>query len=138
LAASKHDEEAWERCCLADLKRVIDLFAQVYDFGVIDTSGGFGSFLRACVESSTLTLVVTSDDVSSVRDTATAVRRLAKWGIQPERIRFVLNEESAHKGVKARDLAEAIGRPISWIVPYDPAVLESVQAGEPLVLRSRR
>ncbi len=138
LAASEDDEQAWDRCSLEDLKRMIDLFAQVYDFVLIDTSGGFGSFVRVCVESSTLTLVVTSDDVSSVRDTAAAVRRLERWGVQPERVRFVLNEEGSRKGVDARDLAEAIGRPISWIVPFDPAVQESVQAGEPLVLRSRR
>jgi MinD-like ATPase involved in chromosome partitioning or flagellar assembly len=138
LAASEDDGEVWERCSPEDMKRLIDLFAQVYDFVLIDTSGGFGTFVRACVESATLTLVVTSDDVSSVRDTAAAVRRLERWQIEADRVRFIVNEESAHEGVKLRDISEAIGRQISWVLPYDRAVIESVQRGQPVVLRNRR
>lgn len=138
LAASEDDEEAWDRCSREDVQRIIDLFAQVYDFVVIDTSGGLGAFVRACIELSTLTLMVTSDDVSSVRDTTAAARRLLKWAIPPERVLYVLNRGSAQKGVNPRDIVEAVGQPLSWLVPYDPAVLRSVQAGEPLVLRNRR
>lgn len=138
LAASTEDEDAWTRCSLEDITRVIGLFAQVYDFVLIDTSGGLGSFVRACIELSTLTLMITSDDVSSVRDTAVAAQRLLRWGIPSERVLYVLNRGNPQPGVKPRDIAEAIGRPLSWIVPYDPAVLQSVQTGEPLVLLRRR
>ncbi|MQA00918.1 MAG: response regulator [Dehalococcoidia bacterium] len=134
LAASE-EEDAWDGCSLDDVKRLIDLYAQVYDFVIVDTAGAMDAFVRACIETSTLSLVVSSGDVSAVRDTAAAVRRLDKWGVHPDRVRFVLNAGSHDQGINADEMAEAIGREVFWTVPHDRAVIDSVQVGQPLVLR---
>ena len=73
VLAGSDVEESWTKCSREDLQRIIDLLAQNYDFVVIDTAGSFGRLVRACIESSTLTLIITSGEVSSIRNTATAI-----------------------------------------------------------------
>lgn len=138
ILAASEEEDAWGACTPEDIKRLIDLYAQVYDFVIVDTAGAMDSFVRACVEASTLTLIVSSGDVSSVRDTAAAVRRLERWGVPSERVRYVLNAGSHDQGISADELAASIGREVFWVVPHDRSVIESVQVGQPLVLRAAK
>ena len=136
VVAASDEEDAWGDCTPEDLHQIVDLYAQVYDFVVVDTAGPMDRFVRACIECSTLTLVVSSGDVSAVRDTAAAVRRLEKWGIDDDRVRYVLNAGIHDQGINADELSRAIGRKVFWVVPYDRAVIDSIQVGQPLVLRA--
>lgn len=134
ILAGAEDEDAWYRCSGDDVKNIIDAFARVYDFVVVDTAGSFDPFVRTCIEASTLTLVVSSGEVSSVRDTAAAVRRLERWGVADERVRYVLNEARADASVGPERFARALDREVFWVIPYDRAAIESVQVGQPVVL----
>jgi pilus assembly protein CpaE len=135
VVAASEDEGAWEPCTVEDIQRIVSAFAQVYDYVVIDTSGAVDRFVRTCIEASTLTLVVSSGDVSSVRDTVTASHRLDRWGIPSDRVRYVMNSAGAARGVSAPDLAHALGRELFWVVPYDTQIVESVQIGVPVIER---
>jgi pilus assembly protein CpaE len=138
VVAASEEEDAWDDCGPAELRRLIDMFAQVYDFVIVDTAGPMDRFVRTCIECSTLTLIVSSGDVSAVRDTAAAVRRLDKWGIEEERVRYVLNAGGHDQGIGADELAQAIGRRVFWVVPHDRAVIDSVQVGQPIVVRGAK
>jgi pilus assembly protein CpaE len=118
---------------LAGIAQIIDLLAQTYDFVVADT-GPFGDLTRLAVQASTLTLVVTSGEVSGVRDTAAAMRRLTSWGVEDERVKLLLNRGVRVNGYHLDDLTTAIGRDVFWETPPDEKVPLSVQLGEPVVL----
>ncbi len=130
--AAPEEEDTWERYGPEGVRRVIDQLAQVYEFVVIDTSGAFDSFVRACISASTLALVVTSGDVSSVRDAAAAVRRTERWGIDAARIRLVLNESNRDADVTPAQVEAAVGLPVFWKLPFDRGVSRSVQLGRPV------
>lgn len=133
VVAAHDNEDAWHGATREQLEKVISLLAQVHEFVLIDTCGAFDQFVRTCIEASTLTLVVTSGEVSSVRDTGAAMKRLEGWGIERERIRLVLNRGRKAPGVSAKDVERAVGRPIFWDIPFDAAVPDSVQLGQPVV-----
>lgn len=135
IVAASEAEGAWDPCTIEDVQRIIESFAQVYDYVVIDTSGAVDRFVRTCIEASTLTLIVSSGDVSSVRDTVAASRRLEDWGVAADRVRYVMNSASGARGVPARDLAYALGHELFWVVPHDTSVIESVQVGVPVLER---
>lgn len=135
VVAASHDEGAWEPCSVEDVQHIIDAFAQVYDYLVIDTSGAVDRFVRTCIEASTLTLMVSSGDVSSVRDTTVASRRLDGWGVPGDRIRYVMNSSGGLRGVPPADLAHALERDLFWVIPHDASVVESVQTGVPVIER---
>lgn len=130
LAAAPEGVE-WEEFKLEQLPTLVDLLAQTYDFVVIDT-GPFSPVARKAVECSTLTLLITSGEVSSVRDTAAALRRLHGWGIEDDRIKLLLNRGIQVNGFQVGDVQEAVGGPIFWETPHDDHVPTSVQLGQPV------
>ena len=134
VLAASDVEEVWENCTSDDVKKIIDLLAQNFDFVVVDTAGSVGRLVRACVESSTLTLVITSGEVSSIRNTAHAVRRLESWEIPQDRYKVVLNWSTRTNGPHLEELRELTNQEIFWQVPYDRRIPSSVQLGQPVVL----
>lgn len=138
LAGATDDGDGWERCRPDDLKKAIDEFAQVYDFIVVDTGTSFDRHVRACLEAATLAIVVTSSDVSSIRDTARAIHRMQRWGIEEDRYRLILNRSTRADGLSRSELSSAVGTEVFWEIPHDRAVPPSVQVGHPVVLMSDR
>lgn len=138
VAAGPHDSEEWTSFDGVALTGAIDLLAQVFEFVVVDTSGSFDAPVRACIEASTLALIVTTGDVSSVRDTAAAFRRLVTWGIDGDRTRMVFNRGARSPGIGSAELKQATGHPVFWEFPYDRGVPLSIQTGQPLMLRPNR
>ena len=138
VVGSRLDDDPWGDCTAESLRTVIDLLGQVYEFVVIDTSGSFDTLVRTTIDASTLTLLVTSGEVASIRDSGAAMRRVDAWGIPPERVRVILNRMSRGRGVPAGDVGKAIGREIFLELPYDKSVSRSVQLGFPLVLQGGR
>ena len=47
ILAASEDEDAWGGCTQDEVKRLIDLYAQVYDFVIIDTAGAMDTFVRS-------------------------------------------------------------------------------------------
>jgi pilus assembly protein CpaE len=126
----------WSHRDVAEIKPVLDLLAEIYDFVVVDT-GPFGEVTRVAVQASTLTLIVTSGEVSGVRNTAAAMQRLSSWGVQEERIKLLLNHGVRADGYQIADLTGAIGREVFWETPADRKVPLSVQLGEPVVAANK-
>jgi len=134
VLAAPPDERIWATCDPQQLRRIVDLLAESYDFVVLDTSGSFDAVVQTCVEASTLTLLVTSGEVSSIRDTAAALRRLSTWEVNQDRLKVVLNRNSSANGFALHDLESGFGRSVFWQVPLDRAVPSSVQVGRPVML----
>jgi len=134
LAASDNDGDIWYERGPAALKPIIDELSMNYDFVIIDTGGSFDPFVKMAVENSTLLLVVTTGEVSSVRDTKRALLRLDNWGIPREKIKIVLNRGVRAEGISPSDIEQSVGRPLFWELPADRAVPKSVQLGQPVVI----
>ncbi len=64
VMAAPREEDSWGRIDQEGLKKIIDLLAQLYEFVIIDTSGSFDSFVRTCVEASTLAKQISSAPLS--------------------------------------------------------------------------
>ena len=135
--AGAPEEEPWLGCPPETVDAFVDALAQVYEFVVVDTAGSFDPFVRHWVSASTLTLVVTSGEVSSIRATGAAFRRLGE-GFDRGRVRAILNRSSGARGVHASEVAQAIGQEIFWDIPHDRALLTAGQEGIPIVLSDGR
>jgi pilus assembly protein CpaE len=138
VVAASEDEGAWDSCTVEDVKRIVDAYAAVYDFVVIDTSGALDRFVRSCIDAATLSLIVSSGDVSSVRDTVAGARRLANWGVPSDRVRYVMNTIGNGRSISPDAFAEALGHELFWVVPYDTDIVDSVQTGQPVVDQGNR
>jgi len=118
-------------------KRIVDVLAQTYDFVVIDTPGSMNATVRACIDASTLTLIVTTGEVSSIRDTAIAMRRLTGLGAEGDKLKVLLNRGSRVNGFRMEDLKQAVGQDIFWELPFDKHMAVAVQYGQPVVIEGK-
>jgi pilus assembly protein CpaE len=134
IIAGPGADDAWENCPPERLQQIIAVLAQNYEFLVVDTSGSFDRFVRNCVETSTHTLIVTTGEVSSLRDTAAALRRLEGWDVGADRVAVVLVRNSRGPSASEQEMAVAVGRPFFATIPFDKAVPQSVQVGQPVIL----
>jgi pilus assembly protein CpaE len=137
ILAGPEDGEEWERCSPDMLRDIIDLLAQNYDFVVIDTRGALDPLVHVCMEVSTLTLLVTSGEVSSIRDTARALRRLERWEMDQDRLKVLLNRGARVNGFNLDDVKQAFSQDIFWQLPADPQIPVSVQLGQPVVVAGK-
>ena len=134
LATPADGAEVWEEAGPEAAKKVVELLSTNHDFVVVDTSGSMDRFVRALVEISTLVLMVSTGEVSSVRDTAAALKRLARWDTAPEKIKVVLNRGAKADGFQLNDLEQAFDRSVFWEIPRDKEIGRAVQLGQPVVL----
>jgi MinD-like ATPase involved in chromosome partitioning or flagellar assembly len=78
--------------------------------------------------------MVTTGEVSSVRDSVAALRRLANWEADLSRVRVVFNKGARAAGVAKKELEQALGMDVLWELPNDKAVPYSVQVGRPVAM----
>lgn len=134
VLATPRDEDPWLACSDEAWQQIVDVLAQLYEFVVIDTSGAFDAFVRRCLGSASMTFLLTTGEVSSVRDTASAMTRLTAWGMDPAQVRVVFNHGARAGGVDKEALSKAIGHEVFWELPNDRSVPQSVQIGRPVAL----
>jgi pilus assembly protein CpaE len=134
LAPPDDDDVLWEDFGPQSVTKSIDLLSLTNDFVIVDTSGSFDAYARAAIEASTLVLMVTTGEVSSVRDTKSAFRRLERWSVPREKVKLVLNRGARSDGIRVKDVEESLGQPVFWELPRDPSIPRAIQLGEPVVI----
>jgi pilus assembly protein CpaE len=128
--------DEWDTITLEKLGRVLGLLAEAFDFVVIDTPDVFDAVVRECISSSTLNLLITSLDMSSIADTRAAYQILHRWGFPDERVRLVVNPTRKTSGLHSADVQTALGRPVFWTVPFESRVPQMAQLGESAVVKA--
>ncbi|HTE83667.1 MAG TPA: response regulator, partial [Dehalococcoidia bacterium] len=85
------EPDGWEEVAPEQLERFIHLLAEAFDFVIIDTPDRFDHVVQQCVQSATLTMLVSSLDISSIADTKVALRLMHRWDYPPEKVRLTVN-----------------------------------------------
>jgi len=134
LAPPADDDVLWEDCGPESVTKAIGLLSLTNDFVVVDTSGSFDTYARAAIEASTLVLMVTTGEVSSLRDTKGAFKRIERWNVPREKVKIVLNRGARSDGIRVADVEEALAAPVFWELPRDSAIPKAVQLGAPIVI----
>ena len=113
-------------------RTLLDLAARRYPITVVDVPRTDATMLEA-LDPATVIVVVTSQDVSSVRGAATTVAALRqRYGSQ--RLRVVINRHDPGNAVTAQDVTKIVGEPVACLIPSDDRVAaDAHDAGRPIV-----
>jgi MinD-like ATPase involved in chromosome partitioning or flagellar assembly len=138
VLAARHSEEVGE---MPDPEAIATLLKQLvrsYDFVVVDTPGAFVPQVATALDEATTVLLVTSADMSSIKDARLAITTLRSSGFGADRLKLVVNHATNANSVSDGDVARTVGYDVFWTLPHDRAVPESTQRGEPIVLSNPR
>lgn len=141
-ASQTRDKEAITR---EGVERVINELKQGFDYIVCDSPAGIEKGALMALYFADEALIVTNPEISSVRDSdrilgiLASKSRRAEQGDQPVKEHLVLARyapERADRGdmLSVEDVLEILGIPLLGVIPESPSVLQSSNAGVPVIL----
>lgn len=124
----------WRQVQPSHIERLIKVLTETHDFVVLDTPGFFTELVGVALDMSDLVLLITTMDVSSIKDCAMALEMLTAADFPMDRIKLVVNHPTDIHRVDKKQVTEVTGLEIFWEVPYDRSVVQGGQVGMPLVM----
>lgn len=103
------------------LSRCIQMLATSFDYVLIDIpTHTFDSRFLASVECSSQILIASTLDITSIIDTQNYIQVIRELGVDPNKIRILINRYDAQTGLfNAQDLERAFEHPVSFYVRND-------------------
>jgi pilus assembly protein CpaE len=133
LAAPTRPSE-WRQVHPGHVDRVIKLLGETHDFVVLDTPGFFTDLVGVALDMSDLVLLITTLDVSSIKDCAMAVDMLANADYPMDRVKLIINHPTDLHRVDVKQVKAVTGCEVFWSIPYDRNIVRSGQLGTPMVM----
>lgn len=116
-----------------DIADVVSDLASTHEFVVVDTGASFSEITAAAIELASITMLITTGDVASLRAVRHVVQTLRSWDVADERLRLVRNSPVPFKGASSEEIHEAVGLKVDWELPHDPDVFKSADVGVSVV-----
>jgi Flp pilus assembly CpaE family ATPase len=79
-------------------------------------------------------LLVTTLDISSIKDSSMALDMLQTAEYPMDRVKLVINQPNTFSAVKKEQVENVTGCEVFWTLPFDKAFVRSGQLGLPLVI----
>lgn len=128
------DYRSWLNCSTEQLQEMIKFAATIFDVVVLDTPGTFNDVVGAATELADRVVVVTSTDLTSLKNTSLLVEHLDLRGRNADDVVVTLiHGHDVAGGPEKADVEFAISRAVNHEVPFDRNVRKASQAGVPVV-----
>jgi pilus assembly protein CpaE len=137
LAAPSRPEYA-EKVSSGQFTRVLEYLSQIYAYVVVDTASVLTDVTLAAIDVSDVVILVTTQDIPSIKNCRLFLDLLQTLGIARERILFVMNRYDKRINITPERVAENLKQEVSLVIPLDEAtVMKAVNRGVPFVLESK-
>ena len=137
LAAPSKPEYA-ERVTSGQFSRVLEYLKQIYTYVVVDTATLLTDVTLAAIDVSDLVVLVTTQDIPSIKNCRLFLDLSQTLGIDRERILFIMNRFDKRINITPERVAENLKQQVTTVIPLDEAtVMKAVNRGVPFVLDSR-
>ncbi len=123
----------WRNVSAEAVEKVITLLAQTHDFVVIDCPATFTDLVAVALEKATVVLLLTSLDITSIKDTTIALKLLSSGINNDDKIKLVVNHSTNANSLREEDVSKVLRREVFWSIPHDEEIASSAQLGAPVV-----
>jgi septum site-determining protein MinD len=132
-AAQTREKEAVSE---ADMVKIVHELAETHDYVIVDCPAGIEHGFRAAIAGANEAIVVTTPEVSAIRDADRVVGKLKAAQIP---LRLIVNRvrpEMVKTGdmMSVTDVAEILSAELLGVVPDDEEIIDTTNRGEPVVL----
>jgi septum site-determining protein MinD len=120
----------------AQMARLIDELADMADYVLIDCPAGIEGGFRNAIAGADEAIVVTTPEVSAIRDADRVIGKLAERGIPMRLIINRIRPDMVRSGdmLSIDDVCEILSIELLGIIPDDEEIIDTTNRGEPLVL----
>src|SRR6266540_3675503 len=137
LAAPSRPEYA-EKVSSAQFTKVLEYLRQMYSYVVVDTAALLTDVTLAAIDISDLIVLVTTQDIPSIKNCRLFLDLLQTLGIERERILFVMNRFDKRINITPERVTENLKQEIVSVIPFDEqTTTKAVNRGVPFVLDSK-
>lgn len=137
LAAPSRPEYA-DKVTSGQFSRVLEYLTQLYSYVVVDTSAYLTDATLAAIDVSDLIVLVTTQDIPSIKNCRLFLDLMQTMGIDRERILFVMNRFDKRINITPDRVAENLKQAVASVIPLDEQVVtKAVNRGVPFVLDGR-
>jgi pilus assembly protein CpaE len=137
LAAPPRPEYA-EKVTSGQFARVLEYLKQIYSYIVVDAASMLTDVTLAAIDISDLVVLVSTQDIPSIKNCRLFLDLSQTLGIERERILFVMNRYDKRINITPERVAENLKQEVSSVIPLDEAtVVKAVNRGVPFVLESK-
>ncbi len=126
------DYRSWLNCSPEHIQRLIRFAATMFDVVILDTPGTFNDVVGAALDVADRAVVITSSDLSSIKNTALMVEHFALKGRPEDSVLVTLIHGHSEPGPGRAEVEFAIGHPVNFEIPFDREVRRATQAGVPV------
>lgn len=124
----------WAEVSPQQIHDVLQVARQRFDIIVLDTPGTFNDLIAIALEVSDRVLVVAGLDSASTRETAQLFDLVEADRYPMDRFRLLVNQIRPTKTIDLADVAQVVGQPVFWAIPFDAEVPRATARGQPVVI----
>jgi pilus assembly protein CpaE len=137
LAAPSRPEYA-EKVTSSQFTKVVEYLRQMYAYVIVDTSSILTDVTLAAIDISDLLILVTTQDIPSIKNCRLFLDLSQTLGIERERILFVMNRFDKRINITPDRVTENLKQEIAAVIPFDEqTVTKAVNRGVPFVLDNK-
>jgi len=137
LAAPQRPELA-EKISADQFAKVLDFLRRMYSYIVVDTSSLLTDIVLAAVDHSDAIILVSTQDIPSIKNARLFLDLLQTMGIDRERVVFVMNKYDKRIAITPERVGDNLREKVSAVIPLDErTVIPAVNRGVPFMLENR-
>jgi pilus assembly protein CpaE len=137
LAAPSRPEYA-EKVSSGQFSRVLEYLRQMYAYVVVDTASLLTDVTLAAIDVSDLIVLVTTQDIPSIKNCRLFLDLLQTLGIERDRVLFVMNRYDKRINITPDRVTENLKQEVVSVIPFDEqTATKAVNRGIPFVLDSK-
>jgi pilus assembly protein CpaE len=137
LAAPSRPEYA-EKVSGDQFAQLIDYLKQLYAYVVIDTTPTLNDITLTAIDKSNAIVLVTTQDIPSIKNARLFLDLLQTIGIGRERIVFCMNRYDKRIAITPERVGDNLKQPVTAVIPLDErVVVPAVNRGVPFILDNR-
>jgi len=137
LAAPSRPEYA-DKVSSGQFSKVLEYLRQMYAYVVVDTAALLTDVTLAAIDISDLIVLVTTQDIPSIKNCRLFLDLLQTLGIERDRVLFIMNRYDKRINITPDRVTENLKQEIVSVIPFDEqTATKAVNRGIPFVLDSK-
>jgi pilus assembly protein CpaE len=137
LAAPSRPEHS-EKVNGDQFAQLIDYLRQMYAYVVIDTTPSLSDITLSAIDKSDVIVLVTTQDIPSIKNARLFLDLLQTIGIERERIVFTMNRYDKRIAITPERIGDNLKQSVAAVIPLDEkVVVPAVNRGVPFILENK-